>query len=234
MKIRNPTLIRFLALAAALVIRGWMSTVRLRLVFQDGRVHPADPRQERFIYAFWHESLLAPTMRKSRVRILISQHADGEFIAQVCRFLGYGVVRGSSTRGGSLALLDMMNGCDRSHLVVTPDGPRGPRRHLKMGVVYLASRTGMAIAPIGVGYARVWRAGSWDRFAVPYPFSDVFGVVGPAIRVPAGLDRDGLEWYRRLVEERCREATAAADRWAASGIRPARDESNSEERRACA
>jgi lysophospholipid acyltransferase (LPLAT)-like uncharacterized protein len=159
MKLRNPTLIRLVAFLASVLIRGWMSTLRLRLVFQDGRVHPTDPRVERFIYAFWHESLLAPTVRRTRVHILISQHADGEFIAQVCRFLGYGVVRGSSTRGGSLALLELMDRCTRSHLAVTPDGPRGPRRQVKVGIVYLASRTGMAIVPVGVGYTRAWRFG---------------------------------------------------------------------------
>ncbi|HXG10493.1 MAG TPA: lysophospholipid acyltransferase family protein [Gemmataceae bacterium] len=215
MKLRNPTLIRLVAFLASVLIRGWMSTLRLRLVFQDGRVHPTDPRVERFIYAFWHESLLAPTVRRTRVHILISQHADGEFIAQVCRFLGYGVVRGSSTRGGSLALLELMDRCTRSHLAVTPDGPRGPRRQVKVGIVYLASRTGMAIVPVGVGYTRAWRFRSWDRFAVPHPFSTVVGVLGPAVRVPAGLDRDGLERYRRLVEECCLAATSEAERRAA-------------------
>jgi lysophospholipid acyltransferase (LPLAT)-like uncharacterized protein len=234
MKLRHPTLIRLVALLAALVVRAWMGTLRVRLVFRGGRVHPADPRRERFIYAFWHESLLAPTVRKTRIRILISQHADGEFIAQVCRFLGYGVVRGSSTRGGSLALLDLIDAGGRSHLGVTPDGPRGPRRQLKVGVIYLASRTGLAIVPIGIGYSRAWRFRSWDRFALPVPFSTLVGVLGEELRVPAGLDRDGLERYRKLVEERCLAATAEAAARAARMAGTAAEERRNEARQACA
>jgi lysophospholipid acyltransferase (LPLAT)-like uncharacterized protein len=234
MKLRNPTLIRLLALVAALAVRAWMSTLRVRLVFQDGRVHPTDPRKERYIYAFWHESLLAPTVRKTRIHLLISQHADGEFIAQVCRFLGYGVVRGSSTRGGSLALFDLIGRCARSHLGVTPDGPRGPRRQLKVGIIYLASRTGLPIVPVGVGYTRAWRARSWDRFALPRPYSTMLGVLGEPIAVPPQLDRASLEQYRRLVEGRCRAVTAAAEAWAdrLRGIPPGQPPT--EARKACA
>jgi lysophospholipid acyltransferase (LPLAT)-like uncharacterized protein len=233
MKLRHPALIRFVAFVAALVIRGWMSTLRVRIVCRDGKVHPTDPRKERCIYAFWHETLLAPTVRKARVRILISTHADGELIAQVCRFLGLGVVRGSATRGGALALHQLIDGDERSHLVITPDGPRGPRRQLKVGIVYLASRTGLPIVPIGVGYSKAWRARSWDRFALPRPFSAMYGVIGPAVHVPPGLDRDGLEHYRRLVEDTCLSATADAERWAArSGA--AGEERSSEPRKACA
>jgi hypothetical protein len=234
MKLRNPSLIRFVAFIASLLIRAWMSTLRFRLFYQEGRVHPADPRRERFIYAFWHETLLAPTIRKTRVRILISLHADGEFIAQVCRLLGFGVVRGSPKRGGSLALLELLDSAAHAHLIVTPDGPCGPRRQLKLGIVYLASRSGLPIVPIGVGYPRAWRARSWDRFVVPYPFSTMYGVVGPAIHVPPGLDREELERYRQLVEERMLAATAAAERWARGRSEDETARSANEERRASA
>jgi lysophospholipid acyltransferase (LPLAT)-like uncharacterized protein len=152
----------------------------------------------------------------------------------VCRFLGLRVVRGSSTRGGSLALRDMMNVGGRSHLAVTPDGPRGPRRQVKLGIVYLASRTGLPIVPIGVGYGKAWRARSWDRFALPCPFSRMIGLLGVPIPVPAGLDRDGLERYRALVEERCLAVTAAAERRAAAQTPSAGEGQPGEQRRACA
>jgi lysophospholipid acyltransferase (LPLAT)-like uncharacterized protein len=152
----------------------------------------------------------------------------------VCRFLGYGVVRGSSTRGGSLALLDLIDCCGRSHLGVTPDGPRGPRRQLKVGIIYLASRTGLAIVPIGIGYTRAWRFRSWDRFALPCPFSTMIGVLGEAIPIPADLDRDGLERYRRLVEERCLAVTAVAEHRVARLAGTSTEERRNEERKACA
>src|SRR6185295_13533268 len=100
MKRSNRWLVPYLAAAVALVIRLWMSTMRKRIVTADGRVHPADPHDQQFIYAFWHEGLLAPLATKPRIRVLISQHTDGELIAQICERLGIGVVRGSTARGG--------------------------------------------------------------------------------------------------------------------------------------
>jgi lysophospholipid acyltransferase (LPLAT)-like uncharacterized protein len=214
MKLRNPWLIRLLALLAAWLIRLWMHTLHYRMVFPDEAVHPADARRTRYIYAFWHETLLFPTRFPTRIHVLISQHADGEFIAQVCRHLRYGVVRGSRTRGGAPAVRQMVRLSRRSHLLVTPDGPRGPRRQVQPGLIYLASRTELPIIACGVGYTHAWRARSWDRFAVPRPWSEAVCVLAPAVHVPPGLDRAGLERYRLLIEERFRQATEAAERLA--------------------
>jgi lysophospholipid acyltransferase (LPLAT)-like uncharacterized protein len=220
MKLRNPRLIRVLALLGAWLVRGWMRTIRYRYAFPDGRVHPTDVRRERFIYALWHESMLFAAGLKSKIYALASQHADGEIISQVCRHLGAGVVRGSSTRGGSPALLELLQCSRQAHLLVTPDGPRGPRRHLKLGIILLASSTGLPIAAAGIGFTRAWRARSWDRFAVPRPGSTATCVVAPPIHVPPKLDKEGLLFYRRLVEQRFLKATAAAENWARTGKRP--------------
>jgi hypothetical protein len=224
MKLRNPWLIRLAACAAAVVIRVLLSTLRPRARSGDQRVHPADPNVERFIYAFWHESLLAPAKMRTKARVMISQSADGEFIARVCHYLDFDVVRGSSTRGGATGLLEMLRDRSAAHLVLTPDGPRGPRRKVQAGIVLLASRTGLPIVPVGVGYTRAWRAGSWDRFAVPYPFSTVTGYLGEPVVVPPDLDRLGLEQQRQRIEAAMLQATQAAERWAeelAAGSRPA-------------
>ncbi|MCS6849638.1 MAG: lysophospholipid acyltransferase family protein [Gemmataceae bacterium] len=215
MKLRHPFLIRSAALVGAWVIRAWLGTVHIRVCNLDGDAHPADARRQRYIYAFWHESVLAPALLRTRVHVLISQHADGELIARICRHLGHGVVRGSSTRGGSLGLLQLLKRSRRSHLMVTPDGPRGPRRRFQLGAVYLASRSQLPIVPVGVGFSDAWRARSWDRFAIPKPYSVVCGVIGPAIRVPADCSRTELEDYRRESEARLRQATEAAEDWAA-------------------
>jgi hypothetical protein len=222
MKLRNPWLIRLAACAAAVILRVWLSTVRPRARSGDQRRHPTDPNVERFIYAFWHESLLAPAKMRTNARVMISQSADGEFIARVCGYLGFGVVRGSSTRGGATGLLEMLRHSGPAHLVLTPDGPRGPRRKVQAGLVLLASRTGLPIVPVGVGYTRAWRAGSWDRFALPCPFSTVTGFLGEPIEVPPDLDRAGLEQQRLRVEAAMLDATQAAERWAAelAGSRP--------------
>lgn len=214
MKLSHPLVIRLVAALAAVVIRLWMATTRVRTHCADGRPHPVDPAQGRFIYAFWHETLLAPIAVRPQARVLISQHRDGELIAQACQWLGLGVVRGSPARGGSQALLEMIRGGDQSHLAITPDGPRGPRRELKAGIVMVASQTGLPIVPVGIGFTRALRAASWDRFAVPLPFSTLAGVMCEPIVVPKDLDRPGMQRYQRLVEDRLRQVTTQAEEWA--------------------
>jgi hypothetical protein len=223
MKVRSPWLLRLIAFLGAWLIRWWMSTIRYRVFFAGGERHPVDHRVRRCIYAFWHETILIPTAFRIRVRILISQHADGELIAQVCRFLGFGAVRGSTTRGGGPALLALQRHSREAHLAVTPDGPRGPRRRVQPGLILLASVTGLPIVAFGVGYSRAWRARSWDRFAVPLPWSAAHCVVTPAIHVPPRLSRPELERYRRLVEDWMQDATAAGERWAQGGPHPSAD-----------
>jgi lysophospholipid acyltransferase (LPLAT)-like uncharacterized protein len=212
---KNRWLIPYFAAAVAMLIRWWMCTMRVRMVSADGRQHPTDPKQNRFLYAFWHEGLLAPLATRPKIRVLISQHTDGEVISQICLRLGIGVIRGSTARGGCQALLEMIRDNDDSaHLGITPDGPRGPRRELKAGVVMIASNSGLAIVPTGIGFVRAWRFHSWDRFAVPCPGSTMIGVVGEPISVPRDLDRAGLQQWVQIVEDELLAVTHLAEDWA--------------------
>jgi lysophospholipid acyltransferase (LPLAT)-like uncharacterized protein len=217
MKLRNPWLIRVIAIVGATVIRLGMATVRYQIINRDTVPHPADPDRARFIYAFWHESMLGPVRFGARVRVLISKHTDGELIARACRYLGFGVVRGSTNRGGSEALVELWDCSREAHLVFTPDGPRGPRRRVQPGIVFLASRSGLPIVPVGIGFSHARRLKSWDRFAIPRLFSRCVCVIGEAIKVPAEADRDRLELYRQLAEQRMLAATEAAEREVALG-----------------
>jgi len=215
MKIRHPAAIRFVSTIASYLIRVWLATTRVRLSSDDGRTHPTAPSDERFLYLFWHENLLAVCTQRTPVQVLISRHADGELIAQVCQRLGFGVVRGSSSVGGERAMFEMIREADTaSHLAITPDGPRGPRRKLKVGPVLVALHAKLSIVPVGVGFASAWRAGSWDRFAVPRPFSTIAGVFGEPIVVPGELDRKSIETYVQLVQERMDAVSARAEKWA--------------------
>jgi lysophospholipid acyltransferase (LPLAT)-like uncharacterized protein len=215
MKLRHPLLIRAAAFLGAGLIRGWMATVRYRIENRDAAPHPAHPRHGRFLYAFWHEALLVPTQFRVPTHVLISLHADGELIAQVCRHLGLGVVRGSTSRGGGRALFDMIEAAGATHLAITPDGPRGPRRRVQPGIVALAAHTGLPVIPLGFGFTNAWRARSWDRFALPKPGSTVVVIAGPAIRVPPDLDRPGIEEYRARIERQMLAVTEDAERRAA-------------------
>jgi lysophospholipid acyltransferase (LPLAT)-like uncharacterized protein len=214
MKIRHPVLIKAVGWVIAWVVRLWVGTVRYRCRRLGTGVEPTVPGLEtRYIYAFWHETLLLPAYHYSRTatQVLISEHADGEMIARACQRLGLGVVRGSTSRGGIKAMRQIIEMKGRSHLVITPDGPRGPRREVQPGLVYLAARTGLPIVPVGFASRKAWRMRSWDRFAVPLPFTSAVGVLAEPIHVPADADKGQLEQYRLRVQQAMDDAMKVAE-----------------------
>jgi lysophospholipid acyltransferase (LPLAT)-like uncharacterized protein len=218
-KIRNKHLLRAAGWLATRSARGLVRTLRADYRPLDAAVAPADrlPPGPRYIYCIWHEYLLYPTAKYGHpsLAVLISKHADGQLLGSLIQAMGMGMVLGSTNRGGVEAVRQLVNGKDaRRHLVLTPDGPRGPRRVLQPGIVYVASRTGMQIAPIGVGYDRPWRAKSWDRFAVPRPCSRVRLVTAEPVTVPPGAKTQELEHHRLLVQAEMDRLTVAAERWA--------------------
>ncbi|MCS7015439.1 MAG: lysophospholipid acyltransferase family protein [Gemmatales bacterium] len=224
MKIRHPVLIRLAATLTAPVLKMWMGTLSYRFSPECRWVHPLSERvQQRLIYAIWHEALLVPAGLASQrpVVTLISQHADGEWIAHMCRCFGVRVVRGSSRRGGTQALRELIENHSSCHVLLTPDGPRGPRRNVQPGVIYLASRTGLPIIPVGVGFQQAWRFRSWDRFALPVPGSTVYVVVHQPIFIPPDLNRDRLTPYCQQLQTALDRATHRAELWAANGRLPA-------------
>lgn len=214
MKLRHPFLIRAAAFAGAWILRGWVSTLCYR---KDGRATGGLPQSEklgRCLYVFWHEHMLAASTFGKNVEVLISKHADGELITQLTHHMGMKAVRGSSRRGGAGAILEILRSKRSGHFVLTPDGPRGPRRQAQSGVIFLASKSGLPVMPVGFGYESAWRARSWDRLALPLPYSLVTLVAAPPIHVPPNLDRAGLEFYRQILQERLDHANEDAERWA--------------------
>jgi lysophospholipid acyltransferase (LPLAT)-like uncharacterized protein len=217
MKIRNPTIIKWIGFFGALIIRVWISTLAYRYHPLGRNMDPCrDQLKGRFLYTFWHENILVPCYqyRKRNIQVLISEHADGEMIAQVCKHIGYGTIRGSKTRGGMKAMRAMIRAASDCHIAVMPDGPRGPRRHVELGLIYLAAKTGMPIIPIGVGYDRPWRLNTWDRFALPRPFSQAVVVSLEPVHIPEGADKAELEEYRRQIEKALVEVSEYAERLA--------------------
>jgi hypothetical protein len=222
-KLRKPWLIRPAGTIGAAAIRALMSTVRCRVASAGTELHPPlrrPPEGERFIYVFWHEGILAAIKFREPMTVLTSHHADGELMTRVVKHLGLKVIRGSTTRGGSGAMLGLIRRTAGTHIALTPDGPVGPRRRLKPGAVALASMTGLRIVPFGVGCSASWRAHSWDRMMVPKPYSTACFVTGPTFSVPPELDRAGLLYYCRKTEAALATVTEAAERWAAGGPRP--------------
>jgi hypothetical protein len=133
---------------------------------------------------------------------MVSQHRDGGLVAGSFRAMGMTIVRGSSSRGGAAALRQAIEVTRTRHMAITPDGPRGPRRVLKEGVVYLASRTGLAVVPVACASDRSFLIrGSWTDLIVPFPFGRTWMVYGDPIFVPPGIRRDELSRYTRLVQQ---------------------------------
>lgn len=154
------------------------------------------------VYALWHEHLLPLCLFHAGqgAAVLVSRHRDGEILARVLDSLGYEAVRGSSTRGGAAGLRRMIEaGREGRPLAFTPDGPRGPARVPKPGVVRAASAAGLPVVPVGAASTRGWRLGSWDRFLVPAPAATVFVSQGPTLRVPPDLPPAAeREWAERV------------------------------------
>ncbi len=217
MKIQHPLLIHSVGVAGAWLVRRLSGSCRFHFRYEDPSADPEVARRtgRRFIYAFYHEAMLFPAYYWAwpEMQILISDHRDGELITRVVRRLGFGVVRGSTTRGGARALREMSHRVERGHLCVTPDGPRGPRRHVHQGLAYLSSKTGLPVVAAGMAFKNPWRARSWDRFAVPRPFSPAACVVPEPLLVPRDADRDAIEAARAEIERRMRRATDEAEAW---------------------
>lgn len=148
--------------------------------------------EQRFILCFWHARMLMMP-RPFRARhgyMLISEHRDGSLIAETMHLLGIQTVRGSASRSGAKAMLQMLRLVknERCDLGITPDGPRGPREKVKPGVVQLAKKTGLPILPVCYACKRHWRANSWDRFYVPMPFNQGVFVFGDFLWIKENED----------------------------------------------
>jgi lysophospholipid acyltransferase (LPLAT)-like uncharacterized protein len=198
------------SLAAAL--RLWLSTLRTREQLEDESL---DPRRGATgnIYCIWHEAILvqAHHFRDCGMQVLISRSTDGELVTRTVERLGFEVVRGSTGRGGLTAVRELLKGCRAPNLVLTPDGPRGPRRHFQLGAVYLASRLQMPLVAAGCGVSRAWRLNSWDQLLVPQPFSPATICASRALPVPPDADAATLEHYRQRIEAEMHRVTARAE-----------------------
>jgi len=225
MKIDSPFLHKLGGLLGSTMIRCWMSTLDYKVCYSDPAIDPsfAECRGQK-LYVFWHEYIPFPLYLRGHCNLamLLSRHRDAEIFSHVARHFGFDFVRGSTNRGGVAALRELLDKSHTMHLTLTPDGPRGPRRHLAPGCVYLASKLSMPLVLMGFGYDRPWRVRSaWDQFAIPRPCSRARSVISGEICVPPDLGRHGLEHYRQKIETTLNRLTAESEAWAASGTRKA-------------
>lgn len=214
--------VKFGALGIELFVRSLRSTLDYKLAHYDPSNDPVQPEfKGRCIFVFWHEYLFFPMVVYGpyKCTTLISRHRDGDWGARAAQHMRLGTVRGSTTRGSAAALRELKRQSKDRHICITPDGPKGPRRTLAAGAVYLASRLQLPLVPAAFGYDRPLRMPSWDRFAVPRPFSRVRGIFGPRLEVPEHADRGQLEVYRQRAEDILNRLTLEAEAWAEAGTR---------------
>ena len=157
------------------------------------------------VMAFWHGRILPATFyfRRRGIVVITSENFDGEWIARIIERFGYGTARGSSSRGGLKAMLQLVRDMRQGSAAgFTLDGPRGPARVAQPGALWLARTTGNPVLPFHLEASRSWALHSWDRTQIPKPFSEVALVVGEPIDVGADVTDEQIERVRRELEAR--------------------------------
>jgi len=165
------------------------------------------------IFAMWHGRIFGGLyyFRNRNIVVITSRNFDGEWISGIIRRFGYGTARGSTSRGGARALVQLRRDLSQGKPVgFTLDGPRGPARVAQPGAVWLAGATAQPILPFHVEAERFWEAPSWDRTQLPRPFTTIAVAIGPPLAVPDTADatverkRQELEQTLTLLEARAR------------------------------
>ena len=165
-------------------------------------------KDQPLVYCFWHNRIPIATYfwRKRGIVVMSSRSFDSEYIARFIQRFGYGAARGSSTRGGKAALIQMIRAVrDGKSAAFTVDGPRGPIYEAKPGAVLLAAKANAALLPFSISLDRYWQLPSWDKIQIPKPFARAVVVIGKPIKVeddPATHDGKHQELQQALDELR--------------------------------
>ena len=202
---------RAAVIAGASAIRALASTWKYTTVGEDV---PAGlrSRNEPILFTLWHGQML-PLLwfhRNQGVAVLVSEHSDGEIIARILEWMGYALIRGSTSRGAGRALIGLTKTLkDGNDVAITPDGPRGPRHKFAPGAVVAANRADVPIVPTVAHVEKRWQLSSWDGFVIPKPFARITIAYGPATRVHARTPREAADEAPRLEELMAATAQAA-------------------------
>lgn len=199
-------LARWLVAFGFRLLQLWGRTLRYEIDDRAGIV--GRPVTENYIGALWHNRLLVFPLVLRRFfperhgAALISASRDGDLLADAVRRFGYDVVRGSSSRLGASAILQLAQVlASGGDVVITPDGPRGPAYELGPGIIFLAQKSGAAVVPMNLEYSRCWRLGSWDQFIVPRPFAKVRVLINRPHRVESTVTPEEFESERLALQD---------------------------------
>ncbi|MCP4172717.1 MAG: lysophospholipid acyltransferase family protein [Fuerstiella sp.] len=205
MKIRNQLANWLIARIGTWCLRALFLTVRVEhhKVETDGTPYGRAAGPTRFCFCMWHDAIVTAvySLKTDKLAGLISRHQDGGYLAHAVKLAGITPVRGSASRGGAQATKQLIDQPDL-HVCITPDGPRGPRRVMKDGVVYLSSRTGRPVIPTTLTGTNYWSVpGGWSDMMVPKPFSKMILLAGPAIEVDPNLNREQISEVTETIQK---------------------------------
>jgi hypothetical protein len=215
-EIKYFLLLRVLTLPIRRLVSLYAKTNRL-IVEGDGKVLE-HLKTGRILMACWHQRFFGgfyvPNIYGLTPCIMISQSRDGDFIAAVVKKIGWIPVRGSGSRGGKQALIQMVQEINvRKIGVHIVDGPVGPPHIIKPGLISIALKAGAVICPVYISYQNPWIFNSWDKFMVPKPFGKVLIRFGSLISVPSDLTEDDFGKLLSRVEDDMVGGYEEADRY---------------------
>ena len=197
---------RWLIAVGFRLLQLWVRTLRYEIEDRAGVL--GKPVDQNYIGALWHNRLLIfpfvlqRFFSNRRGAALISASRDGDLLADAIARFGFDVVRGSSSRLGASAILQLTDVLASGRdVVITPDGPRGPAYELGPGIIFLAQKSGAAVLPVNMEYSRCWRLKSWDRFILPRPFAKIRVIIGHPHRVRLTNTVDDFEAERLCLQD---------------------------------
>jgi hypothetical protein len=197
---------RWLIAVGFRLLQLWVRTLRYEIDDRAGVL--GKPVDQNYIGSLWHNRLLIfPFVLRRffsnrRGAALISASRDGDLLADAIARFGFDVVRGSSSRLGASAILQLTDVLASGRdVVITPDGPRGPAYELGPGIIFLAQKSGAAVLPVNMEYSSCWRLKSWDRFVLPRPFAKIRVIIGQPHRVRSTNTVDDFEAERLRLQD---------------------------------
>lgn len=208
----NSLLLRVAPVTLACLMRLWFATCRVRVHGEENFPNPKLTGKP-IIASFWHYSLLYLFyfVRGHRATVMVSASRDGEYIARLAGHFGFTAARGSRNHKGVEGLRTLFRAVRQGEsCALVADGSQGPPRVAQSGAILLASRGGLPIVPMLWSADRYFTVRSWDRTAIPKPFSQIDFFFGEPLLVPPELSGEGIEHYRLLLEQRLNKLYATA------------------------
>ncbi len=212
--LRERILLWLISWAGYLAIALIGPTLRFSISWEEDPFPPGAIFEKPVIYSFWHRAVFPASWmwRQQRIAVMVSRSFDGEYIARIIERLGFGAVRGSSSRGATGALLGMKSVLEQGESVAfTIDGPRGPKYVAKSGPVLLSKITGFPMSAFYVALNDPWVLKTWDDFMIPKPFSKALVRLSRKTVVPAGADDSQVADYHGQLQAALERVTRFAE-----------------------